>query len=72
MRKEIINELAEEFGIQPHIIEKMVKSQFGFVASVMREKKLEPIRLHHLGVFAIKPSRLQYLIGKGWIEDTSL
>jgi nucleoid DNA-binding protein len=72
MRKEIINELSKEFDLQPHIVEKMVKSQFGYVASVMREKKLEPIRLHHLGVFAIKPSRLKYLIDNGWIEDTNL
>ena len=72
MRKDIIGNIADDFSMQPHIVEKIVKSQFHFVAHVMREKTLEPIRLHHLGVFAIKPNRLQYLINKGWIEDTSL
>ena len=67
--KEIIAELSAEFNLPPHIVEKIVKSQFGFVAHTMRSKTLEPVRLHHLGVFAIKPKRLEYLKENGWIKD---
>jgi len=67
----IYNELSKEFNLPPHIVERIVKSQFRYVAHIMRSKTLEPIRLHHLGVFAIKPNRLKYLIEKGCIEDTN-
>lgn len=70
--KEIYNNLSKEFGIPPHIIEKITKSQFRYVAHVMRSKTLEPIRLHHLGVFAVKPSRLNYLKENGCIKDMNL
>ena len=72
MNKEIINAISAEFNVPPHIVEKIVKSQFRYVAQVMREKTLEPIRLQYLGVFAVKPNRLKYLIDNGWIEDTNL
>ncbi len=72
MKKDIIDNLAQEFNLQPHIVEKIVKSQFKYVSKIMREKKLEAVRLHYLGVFAIKPSRLKYLIDNKCIEDTSL
>tara|TARA_R100000951_G_C2632791_1_gene178262 strand:+ start:874 stop:1092 length:219 start_codon:yes stop_codon:yes gene_type:complete len=72
MRKDITDKLAKDFNLQPHIVEKIVKSQFKYVSKIMREKKLEAVRLHYLGVFAIKPSRLKYLIDNKCIEDTSL
>jgi len=69
--KEIIAELSAEFNLPPHIIERIVKSQFKFVSKVMRDKSYAPVRLHHLGVFAIKPKRLEYLKENGWIKDTN-
>ena len=72
MRKDIKDKLAEQFNMQPHIVERIVKSQFKYVSKIMRDKKLEAVRLHYLGVFAIKPSRLKYLIDNECIEDTNL
>lgn len=71
MRKEIIDELAVKYKLAPHIIERIVKSQFRFVAHVMRSKTLEPVRLHHLGVFGVKPGKLKYLKDNKCIEDTN-
>lgn len=71
MQKEIIEELAREYKLSPIMVERIVKSQFRYVAHVMRSKTLEPVRLHYLGVFAVKPNRLKYLIENECIEDTN-
>lgn len=71
MHRDIITKLAREYKLSPNTVERIVKSQFRYVTHVMRSKTLDPVRLHYLGVFAVKPNRLKYLIDNECIEDTN-
>ena len=41
----------------------MVKSQFKFIQDKMEEGECAKVRLHHFGVFKVKPKRL-YIINQ--------
>ena len=60
----IIKELSEEYGLPEPVIESIVRSQFKFVCDKMQDDECLKIRLHHFGVFKIKPKRL-YVINGG-------
>ena len=62
---EIVEKIAKELKQPPHVIEKVVRSQFKFLMNQMKEGKYQNVRLHYLGVFGVKPGRL-YKLG---IED---
>jgi len=61
--KELIEQLAKEYDLPVFVVESIVKSQFKFVQDKMEEGKCAKVRLHHFGVFKVKPKRL-YVMNK--------
>jgi nucleoid DNA-binding protein len=57
----IIAELSEKYGLPKYMVEEIVKSQFKFLISAMEEGKHKGMRLHNLGVFMVKPARVEHL-----------
>ena len=65
--EEIIKQLAKEYELPEPVIESIVRSQFKFVCDKMQDDECLRIRLHHFGVFKIKPKRLYVINEKtGW------
>tara|TARA_Y100001968_G_C19379363_1_gene729438 strand:+ start:1314 stop:1511 length:198 start_codon:yes stop_codon:yes gene_type:complete len=60
----IIKKLAEEYNLPEQVIESIVRSQFKFVCDKMQDDECLKIRLHHFGVFKIKPKRLYVINGE--------
>ena len=61
--KDLIEQLAEKYDLPDFVVESIVKSQFKFVQDKMQEGECAKVRLHHFGVFKVKPKRL-YVINK--------
>jgi len=61
--KELIEILAKKYELPFFVVESIVKSEFKFVQNRMEEGNCAKVRLHHLGVFKVKPKRL-YVINK--------
>lgn len=51
--------LAAKFNLDPEVIEKITRSEFEFIANTIEQGEYQSIRLHHLGVFGVKPKRLE-------------
>jgi len=66
--KELIEQLAKEYDLPVFVVESIVKSQFKFVQDKMEEGKCAKVRLHHFGVFKVKPKRL-YVMNKNTLND---
>lgn len=64
---EIVKQLVVKYNLDYEVINKVIRSQFNFVADTMEEGGLESVHLHHLGKFAVKP-RYNHIIEKE-IED---
>lgn len=62
MLDKIINILSIKYNLDPEIVEKVIRSEFDFVSTTMEQGNYESIRLHHLGVFGVKPKRLEKMI----------
>ena len=62
--KDIIKQLAKEYDLPPFVIESIVKSEFKFVKDCMETDECVKIRLHHFGVFKVKPKRLYIINGE--------
>tara|TARA_R100000781_G_C4069404_1_gene123937 strand:+ start:246 stop:443 length:198 start_codon:yes stop_codon:yes gene_type:complete len=60
----VIKKLAEEYNLPEQVIESIVRSQFKFVCDKMQDDECLKIRLHHFGVFKIKPKRLYVINGE--------
>jgi|TARA_R110002020_G_scaffold189618_2_gene388877 nucleoid DNA-binding protein len=60
---DILEHLAEKYDLPTYVIESIVKSQFKFVQEKIEEGECAKVRLHHFGVFKVKPKRL-YIINK--------
>ena len=58
MDQGVIKELATKYDLPEFVVEDIVKSQFKFVHTQMQNEDLVKIRLHHFGVFKVKPKRL--------------
>lgn len=61
--KDLIEQLANKYDLPPYVVESIVKSQFKFVQDKMEQGECAKVRLHHFGVFKVKPKRL-YIINK--------
>ena len=61
MNKKIIEELSIKYNLPKPIIEKIISSQFKFTADIMASGNMQPVRHPYLGVFAVKPGRLEKL-----------
>ena len=59
--EKIIKELAKEYDLPTVVIESIIRSEFKFVKDCMETDECVKIRLHHFGVFKVKPKRL-YII----------
>ena len=59
--KDLIEQLAEKYDLPDFVVESIVKSQFKFDQDKMEEGECAKVRLHHFGVFKVKPKRL-YII----------
>jgi len=61
--KDLVKKLIDKYDLPDFVIESIVKSQFKFVQNKIEEGKCAKVRLHHFGVFKVKPKRL-YIINK--------
>jgi len=61
--KDLIEQLADEYDLPDFVVDSIVKSQFKFVQEKIAEGNCAKVRLHHFGVFKVKPKRL-YIINK--------
>lgn len=61
MIESIYSILAAKYNLDQEIIEKITRSQFEFVANTIEQGEFQSIRLHHFGVFGVKPKRLENL-----------
>lgn len=57
----IIEELSIKYNLPVPIVEKVVRDQFKYVASVMSKGEFKPVRLPYFGVFGVRPGRLDKL-----------
>lgn len=60
-QEKIVEELAAKYDLPKYVIEDIVRSQFNFVIQTMQEGEHRGIRLHHLGLFMVKPRRVEHL-----------
>lgn len=55
----IYSKLSVQFDLDNEVIERIIRSEFDFVADTIEQGEFQSIRLHHLGVFGVKPKRLE-------------
>lgn len=61
MTDKIIAILSDKYKLDPEVIERIIRSEFQFVHDTMEQGNFESIRLHHWGVYGVKPNRLKQL-----------
>jgi len=61
---DIIKELSKKYDLPTFVVESIVKSEFKFVKDCMETDECVKIRLHHFGVFKVKPKRLYIINGE--------
>ena len=54
----IVKKLAAKYGLEEEVIEKVIRSQFNFVASTMQQGEFQSVHLHYYGKFAVKPNSI--------------
>lgn len=59
MIDKIVKTLAAKYKLDEDIIEKIIRSQFNFVASTMQEGEFQSVHLHYLGKFCVKPNAVK-------------
>lgn len=57
----IIAQLAEKYKLPKFVVEAIVKSQFRFLQKQMEAGEYKGVRLHKLGLFMVKPKRVELL-----------
>jgi len=62
MNQKILTVLASKYNLDEEVIERVIRSQFEFVRDTMEQGEFQAIRLHHLGVFGVKPRRVENYI----------
>lgn len=63
---DIIKYLSSKYNISSDIVEKVIRSQFGFVKDMMEQGELDSVHLQNFGKFAVKPFRKKYLEENGF------
>lgn len=61
--KDLVEQLAKKYNLPEFVVESIIKSEFKFVQDKIEEGNCDKVRLHHFGVFKVKPKRL-YEINK--------
>lgn len=65
INERIHKEVAKELGIKVSVVEAAVKSMFTLLTESMENKDYRPIRMQYLGLWQVKPIRLERLKEKG-------
>ena len=60
----IIRILAAKYNLDEEVIEKIVRSQFNFVANTMQQGEFQSVHLHFLGKFAVKKHSIENVTRK--------
>lgn len=55
----IIEKIARKMNLDSEIIERIVRSEFRFVAETMQQGTFESVHLHYWGKYAIKPNAIK-------------
>ena len=55
----IIRNLAIKYKLDEDVIEKVIRSQFNFVANTMQQGEFQSVHLHYFGKFAVKPNSIE-------------
>lgn len=54
----IVKKLAAKYGLDEEVIERVIRSQFYFVANTIQEGEYQSVHLHHFGKFAVRPNAI--------------
>jgi len=60
----IVKKLAAKYNLDEDVIEKIIRSEFNFVANTMQEGNFESVHLHHFGKFCVKPRAVETINNK--------
>mgnify|MGYP003647704259 FL=1 len=60
-KKLIIYYLANKYNLSLSKVEKIIGHQFKYLEKIMKEGKLEAVRLPYFGKFSVNPKRVKYL-----------
>ena len=60
-KKLIIYYLANKYNLSLSKVEKIIGHQFKYLEKIMKEGKLEAVRLPYFGKFSVNPKRIKYL-----------
>lgn len=56
----IVKKLAAKYNLDEEVVEKIIRSQFNFVANTMQVGEFQSVHLHYFGKFACKPNRIKH------------
>lgn len=63
LQNRIIKEVAEEMGLDPNVVYRVVKSQWDFLKEIIREdnedNKFFSLKIRYLGIFGVKNNRFK-------------
>ena len=59
MIEKIVKTLAAKYELDEDVIEKVIRSQFNFVANTIQQGEFQSVHLHYLGKFCVKPNSLK-------------
>jgi nucleoid DNA-binding protein len=60
-KKLIIYYLANKYNLSLSKVERIIGHQFKYLEKIMKEGKLEAVRLPYFGKFSVNPKRVKYL-----------
>lgn len=61
MLDKIYSKLSAKFDQDLEVVEKICRSQFEFTVNTLEQGEFQSVRLHHFGVYGVKPKRLEEL-----------
>lgn len=64
MIDKIVKQLAAKYNLSEEVIEKVIRSEFNFVANTMQQGEFQSVHLHHLGKFAVRPRAIENVTRK--------
>jgi nucleoid DNA-binding protein len=53
----IIEGIAKEYNLPPNKVKRIVDAQFHYLRGILEYSGIDNVRLHYLGIFAVKPTR---------------
>ena len=65
----IIIKVAGKLELKEEVVERVVRSQFDFIANTIREGKGESVHLHYLFKIGVKPTVLERLRASEDVEE---